>query len=411
MSIVLQLAWRNLWRNSRRTWLTVAAIAFSTTLLVAWVPIQFGVYEIMIDGSLSIFPGHAQIQRPGYQDKAKIRNAIDNPQELATKLRDSRYYKGISVRAQGFALLSSGTRSYGAQIVGVEPDHEPDTSSIPGLIKKGKYLNHISSDEIVIGDTLAHNLGLDIGDEVTMLGSGKDGSIAAAILTVRGIFKSGSTDLDRFLCEIPLGTFQDIFSMGKSAHSIVVVGHKLEQQAQLISHLKEATKNLDQLVVLGWEDLVAGLKEGIEIDKVSGFIFQGILMAILIFSILNTFLMSILERTKEFGLMLALGTRARRIAGLLMLETALLTMIGLIIGTIIGSILVYWAHTVGISYPGMAEMAEQYNMPGLSRIYPQLKLINFVLGPLAIFITTNIVAWIPILRIRKLQPVEAMRTV
>ena len=411
MSIVLQLAWRNLWRNSRRTWLTIAAIAFSTTLLVAWVPIQFGVYEIMIDGSLSIFPGHAQIQRPGYQDKAKIRNAIDNPLVLAKNLRDSHYYKGISVRAQGFALLSSGTRSYGAQIVGVEPDYEPDTSSIPGLIKKGKYLNNISTNEIVIGDTLAHNLGLDIGDEVTMLGSGKDGSIAAAILTVRGIFNSGSTDLDRFLCEIPLDTFQDIFSMGKSAHTIVVVGNKLEQQAQLISHLKQATKNLDQLVVLGWEDLVAGLKEGIEIDKVSGFIFQGILMAILIFSILNTFLMSILERTKEFGLMLALGSSARRIAGLLMLETALLTLIGLIIGTIIGSILVYWAHTVGISYPGMAEMAEQYNMPGLSRIYPQLKLINFVLGPFVIFITTNIVAWIPILRIRKLQPVEAMRTV
>ncbi len=411
MSIVMQLAWRNLWRNSRRTWLTIAAIAFSTTLLVSWVPIQFGVYEIMIDGTLSIFPGHAQIQRPGYQDKPKIRNAIDNAQALAEKLRVSQYYKGISVRAQGFALLSSGTRSYGGQVVGVEPTHEPGTSSIPGLIKKGKYLSHISANEIVIGSTLAHNLRLDIGDEVTLLGSGKDGSIAAAILTVSGIFSSGSNDLDRFLCEIPLHTFQDIFSMGQSAHSIVIVGHKLEQQAQLITHLQEAIRGLDQLVVLGWEDLVAGLKEGIEIDKVSGFIFQGILMAILIFSILNTFLMSILERTREFGLMLSLGTSTRRIAGLLMLETALLTLIGLIIGMIIGSSLVYWAHTVGISYPGLEEMAKQYNMPGLSRIYPQVKLINFLLGPIAIFITTNIVAWIPILRIRKLQPVEAMRTV
>jgi len=93
-----------------------------------------------------------------------------------------------------------------------------------------------------------------------------------------------------------------------------------------------------------------------------------------------------------------------------MLESALLTLIGLAIGMIIGSALFYWAHIEGFAYPGMEELAEQYNMPGLSRIYPQLKVVNFLLGPVVIFVATNIVAWLPILRIRKLEPVEAMRT-
>ena len=397
MGIIFNFAWRNLWRNRR--------------LLVAWVPLQFGVYEIMIDASLSVFPGHAQIQRPGYQEKPKIRNAIDNAEALGSKLRDSNLYTGTSVRAQGFALLSSETRSYGAQVVGVEPKFETTTSTIPGLVKQGHYLSDINAQEIVLGSTLAKNLRVKVGDEVTILGGGKDDSVAAAILPVVGIFESGSNDLDRFISEIPLHTFQNIFSMGDSAHTIVIIGDKVEEQQQLLVALQEAIKGWDDIIVLGWDELVPGLKEGIQIDKVSGFIFQGILMAILIFSILNTFLMSVLERTREFGLMLALGSPPRQIAGLLMLESALLTLIGIVIGISIGSALVYWAHVEGFAYPGMEELAEQYNMQGLSRIYPQLKVMNFLLGPVSIFIATNIVAWIPILRIRKLEPVEAMRTI
>lgn len=411
MGIVFRLAWRNLWRNRRRTWLTAGAIAFSTILLVLWVPIQFGAYEIMIDASLRVFPGHAQIQRPGYQDKPKIRNAIDDAEALARSLRSSNLYTGVATRAQGFALLSSSTRSYGAQVVGVEPKYEGDTSSIPGLVKRGRYLSGIDAQEIVIGAALARNLKIKIGDEVTMLGGGKDGSVAAAILPVVGIFESGSNEIDRFFSEIPLHTFQSVFSMGHSAHIISVVAKTIEEQPQLLASLRKAVKGRDNLVVLGWEQLVPGLKEGIQVDKVSGFIFYGILIAVVIFSILNTFLMSVLERTREFGLMLALGSRPKRIAGLMMLESALLTFLGLIIGVSIGSALVYWVHVVGFSYPGLEDLAKQYNMPGLSRIYPQLNAFNFMLGPVTIFAATNIAAWIPILRIRKLEPVEAMRTI
>jgi len=417
MGIVFHLAWRNLWRNRRRTWLTASAIAFSTILLVGWVPIQFGTYDIMINASLRVFPGHAQIQSPGYQDKQKIRNAIVNAEALAQSLRansdlsTSHLYTSIAVRAQSFVLLSSGTRSYGAQVVGVEPKYEVDTSSIPGLVKQGRYLSSIDAQELVIGSALARNLKINIGDEVTLLGSGKDGSIAASILPVVGIFKSGSNDFDRFFAEIPLHTFQDIFSMGQSAHSIAIVGKSVEDQSQLLAAFNTALGDRDDVVLLGWEKLVPGMKQAIQIDKVSGFIFLGILIAIVVFSILNTFLMSVLERTREFGLMLALGVRPKRIATLLMLESAMLTLIGLAIGMVIGTALVYWAHVVGIHYPGVEELAEQFNLPDLSRIYPQMKVSNFLLGPVVIFICTNLAAWIPILRIRKLEPVEAMRTV
>lgn len=199
--------------------------------------------------------------------------------------------------------------------------------------------------------------------------------------------------------------------MGNSAHTIAIVGNSLDEQPQVIAALNSAIAEQNNLVVLGWEKLVPGLEEGIRVDKVSGAIFLGMLIAIIVFSIVNTFLMSVLERTREFGLMLALGSRPSRIAGLMMLESALLTFLGLIIGIVIGGMLVYWSHKVGVSYDGLEEMAKAYNLPVLSRIYPQINLFNFLLGPVTILVATNLAAWIPLLRIRKLEPVEAMRTI
>lgn len=410
MDVILRMAWRNLWRNRRRTLLTAGAIAFSTTLLLGWVPIQFGAYELMIDYSLRVFPGHAQIQRPGYQDDPQIRKTFTDAEALATQLRDDGRYTGVSVRAQGFALLSSETRSYGAQVVGVQPEHEKSTSTIPGLIKQGRFLSNADADEIVIGSALARNLKVKPGDEITILGAARDGSVAANILPVVGIFESGSNEIDRFFSLMPLHSFQATFGMDNEAHAITIVGRSVDEQPQLLAALRAATRGRSDVVVLGWEELMPGLKEGIQVDKVSGFIFLGILLLVVLFSILNTFLMSVLERTREFGLMLALGSRPRRLAGLMMLESLLLTLLGLVVGIAIGGLLVYWAHVKGFGYPGLEEVAKQYNIP-ISRIYPQLELFNFLLGPVTVLIATNLAAWIPILRLRKLEPVEAMRTV
>lgn len=404
----LLLAWRNIWRHKRRTWLTAGAIAFAAILIVFIIPIQEGGYAQMIDLSLRVFPGHAQVQAHGYQDRPQMHNTIANARTLAEKLRRSGHYKAVSVRTQGFALVSSADRSYGASVVGVQPDSEKEVSIIPDLLKKGRFLSADNALEAVVGSAMARNLKVKPGDELTVLGSSKDGSVAATILTVVGIFDSGSNEFDRYFVEIPLGTFQDTFGMGNSAHNITVIGESLKKQAVMLEHLRHDIGR-DDLVVLGWDKLMPGLKEAIDVDRVGGYIFYVILLVIIIFSIFNTFLMSILERTKEFGLMLALGTRPRRITGVVMLESFLLTLIGLSIGTLIGiAITLYLDSIGGMPYP--ADVAEQFNIL-LDRMPPEISLFNIFVGPLIIFVTTNASAWIPLWRISKLQPVEAMRTV
>ncbi len=410
MNTTFRLAWRNIWRQPRRTWLTVSAIAFAVFLLVFTIPVQMGAYDIMIDYSVRVFHGHAQIQRPGYQDRPQIRNAITGVHDLAESLRRSGEFGAVAVRASGFALASSETRSYAAQVVGVEPQYEPGASTIPGLVKQGRFLSGNNALEAVIGSALARNLKAKPGDELVLLGSGKDGSVAATIVSVAGVFESGSQDMDRYFVEIPLGTFQDVFSMGDSAHSIVVVGEPLKKQPQLMQALHAHLPADSDLAVLGWQQLMPGLMEGIQVDKVSGFVFMGLLVLVVVFSIFNTFVMSVLERTKEFGLMLALGARPARIAKLVMLETFLLTAVGLAIGASIGWAVTLYLHSYGFAYPGMKELSAQYNLP-IDRIYPQVSLYTFTFGPAVILLVTNLVAWIPVLRIRRLQPVEAMRTI
>lgn len=408
MGDALQLAWRNIWRHKRRTLLTAGAIAFAAILIIFSIPIQEGGYAQMIDMSLRVFPGHAQVQAPGYQERPQMHKTIDNAKALAESLRRSGHYKAVTARAQGFALLSSADRSYGASVAGVQPKSETDVSFIPKLLKEGRFLSADDALEAIVGSALARNLKVKPGDELVMLGSGKDGSVAATVLTVVGIFDSGSNEFDRFFVEMPLGAFQDTFGMGNSAHSIAVIGNNLDQQAELLQQLRQDVGR-DDLAILGWDQIMPGLKEGIELDRISGYIFYVILLIIIIFSIFNTFLMSILERTREFGLMLALGAHPRRITGVVMLESFLLSLIGLVVGTLLGTALTFYVEAAGgIPYP--ADVAEQFNVM-LDRMLPQNTAFNILVGPAIILVTTNLTAWIPLWRIHKLQPVEAMRTV
>ncbi|MCH8060171.1 MAG: ABC transporter permease, partial [Proteobacteria bacterium] len=213
MNLVFRLAWRNLWRHPRRTWLTIGAMMFSNMLLVFMISLQFGMYGLMIDNSLQAFTGHMQIQAPGYKDDQRMRQTVADIVPLSDLLRRELGSDDVAARASAFALVSSDERSYGIAVFGVEPEYEINVSTIPGLIGEGRFLGDNAAAEIVIGAGLARNLRVKLGAELTLLGSGRDGSFAAAVVTIVGIFHSGLAEIDRSIVEIPLGLFQDVFYM------------------------------------------------------------------------------------------------------------------------------------------------------------------------------------------------------
>jgi putative ABC transport system permease protein len=405
----LRLAWRNLWRNKRRTWLTTMAMIFSNALLIFMISLQFGSYDMMINNTLQAFSGHIQVQHPGYNDNPKLRKSIPAIAPLAGKLRHSAPDTRIAARAATFALVSSDQRSLGVQIIGVEPEFEPGVSTLPGLVKEGRFLENPDASEIVIGSVLARNLKVSVGDELTLLGGGRDGSFAAGVVSIAGIFNSGSSDMDRNLAEVPLQYFQEVFAMRDHGNSIAIAVDELSDVSTTLALVENQIDAKDNLITLDWPQLHPGLKQAIQADMSSAWFMYGLLIILVAFSVLNTQLMSVLERTREFGVITALGIKPRKLASLVMLETALMALMGLVIGVAIGWLVASYLNATGFHYPGMEDMAEKFNLP--DRVYPSVTFISMTLGPGVVFLFSLLAAVYPSLRLFQLHPVEAMRAV
>ncbi len=382
-------------------------MVFSNILLVFMMSLQFGMYGLMIDNSLQIFTGHLQVQAPGYNDEQKMRQTVPDIVPLANTLRMELGSGAIAARGWAFALSSSKDRTYGIAVYGVEPGFEANVSNIPGLVSEGRFLVDNNAAEIVIGSVLARNLRVGIGNELTLMGSGRDGSFAAAVVDVVGIFDSGVNDIDRSIAEIPLGLFQDTFSMDGAGHQVVIVGDDLANVQLLKTQVQSLLPASGNSVVRDWNELQPGLKQAIQADISSSFFMYAILVILVAFSVLNTVLMSVLERTREFGIVMALGLKPGRLGRLIMLETTLMGLMGVVLGAFFGALLTLWFTSNGLAIPGMEEMAAQFNLP--ARMYPKINLLTLLAGPCIVFLFTLFAAVYPALRLRRLHIVEAMR--
>jgi len=409
MSLSLRLAWRNLWRHKRRTWLTVTAMVFSNVLLVFMISLQFGSYDMMISNTLQSFSGHIQVQHVGYNDKPKLRSSIAQIGPLADQLRQAVPDASVTARASGFALASSEQRSLGIQLVGVQAEYEPAVSTFPGLVKEGRFLLNDEAAEIVIGKVLARNLKVSVGDELTLLGSGRDGSFAAGVVDIVGIFDTGSNDIDRSMAEVPLAYFQDTFAMQDHGHSVAISLGGLQDVPPAMTAIESGIEGLGDLVALDWTQLHPGLKQAIQADFSSAWFMYGVLIILVAFSVMNTQLMSVLERTREFGVMTALGIKPRILASLVMLETTLMALLGLLLGVFFGWLVARYFSQVGFSYPGMEELGAKFNLS--DKMYPSVTFLSMLLGPGVVFLFSLMAAIYPSVRLFRLQPVEAMRAV
>jgi ABC-type lipoprotein release transport system permease subunit len=197
--------------------------------------------------------------------------------------------------------------------------------------------------------------------------------------------------------------------MNGAVHEVVILGKSLKQVQGLKSSVAADVKNMhdeDQLVVLDWMELIPGLIQAIQMDLVSGFIFYIILIIVVAFSILNTFLMAVFERTREFGVLLAVGTTPGRLAKLLIFESSTITIIGIALGIILGSLVTWYFQVHGILISGASELMRHYGLP--ERMYPQLSVLSITIGAGIVLIITMLTALYPAFKARRLRPVEAM---
>ena len=402
---LISLAWRNLWRHKKRSLLTVGAMVFCNALLIFMIGLQIGNYRLMLENSLSVLTGHLQIQRTDYLDQAKLRLTISNYDTLLTDTRAALGADAIVVpHAMAGALLSTDDRSYGAQILGVEPSIESNFSTLAGAINQGRWLK--SGPEILLGEKLAKNLNVEVGGELTLLGGGIDGSFAANVVEVVGIVSASAPELSRSLAIMPLQEFQFTFSAQDQIHVIAVRLPSWEQTQAAINTLTPLVVAEDDLVLRDWDALMPGLKQAIISDVVSALFIYLILAVVIVFSVLNTQLMAVVERRREFGTLLALGVRPGQLSQLVVIETALLGLLGLTLGVAAGLALNLYLGSVGLQFDGMDEMAAKFNLP--PRMYPEISWFTTLAGPALIFLGSMVASIWPSLKARFL-PILAGR--
>jgi putative ABC transport system permease protein len=405
---MISLAWRNLWRQPRRTLLTLAVIALAGMVTVFLLALQEGSYATMKNNTLSVFDGYAQVQQPAYLDDPGIRRTLSHPEQLAQSIEKIVGIGAVAARGATYALLSRDQHSIGAYVVGVQPKTEARVSSIARSLREGQYLSPGNEAEVVVGQALARNLDIGVGDSVTLLGMTRDGSVAADVLKVRGIFESGVSTLDRQLVEMPLARFQADFGMEGLANTLVVSGQGLEQVQNALPDIRKLVQS-QGLVVRSWGELEPGLQSAIQLDASTSMLWYISLVVIVVVLLLNTLLMSVLERTREFGVLLALGMRDGAIGRMVWLELLLLLGLGLAMGVALGGGLAVWYGIHGLALPGVEGVFAQWGLP--SGMYPRLSAFSLFTGPAVIALTTAIAGVFPYLRIRRLRPVPAMRAV
>ncbi len=410
-NISAKLAWRNVWRSKRRTLLTLLTIMIGCAMIILFNSIATGGHEQMIEDAVALNVGHIQIHEKGFWDNLTIDYAFEPSPELLELLSKDPRIKSFTERVIAGGLLSFNDSTRGMMIQGIDPEKEQQVCNLHTKIHPGgRFLTSEDTTHAVIGNVLAKNSGTAVGDKIAMISQGFDGSIAAERFTIVGIFESGNPEYDRGLILIPLAQAKETFSMMGFVHSIVI---RLDNSSDL-SKVKEKITSLTsqgetELEVMGWEELMPELVQFIVMDDMSAYIFDFILFMVVAFGILNTIQMSVFERTREFGVMLSIGTLPNQVTFMIMLESVIISFLGIFLGVIMGYSISWYFQVNPLDYSSYAEEMAVWGISTM--IFPaKTTLLNVTVTSLLTFILGVLFSVFPARRAAKLNPIEAIRT-
>lgn len=405
--MLLKMAWRNIWRHKGRTLITVVALSVGVAGIVFMHSYGGGVWSEVVSMMTRTTLGHLQIRANGYQDEPSIHKVVPDPMAVEAEL--GRLVPGARPlkRVMGFGLIAAEEISTASMIVGLEPDRERTSTGLLSILE-GRDLGSSAAGKIVLGVDLARQLDVAVGDEVVLIAEATDGSMANDLYEVVGLADAGSADMNAGAVFLHLADAQEFFVIGEGVHQILV---NIEGQGEDVSgpvEVLRAALDLRTLEVLGWSEIAPEL-EAIVRSKRQGFHWVDVLVFIIVaLGILNTMAMSAFERTREFGVMASLGTSRSRILGLVVTESVMQCLVGLVAGVGLGVALLYGIGSIDISAFAEASPAN-LRMPEVIVLRPSASAI------ISAFVTVLVTAlagglW-PAWKASRLNPVDAVRHV
>jgi len=408
--MLFTLAIRNIFRNKRRTLITIGAVAFAVFLSSTMRSFQKGVWDSVIENSVNLFFGYAQVHDNGYWDEQTLDNSLHYDKQLADLPNGIEEIKGLAPRLESLALASAGTLTQGVMVIGIDPEQENALTGISEKITTGRYLKDGDRGAIVAAGA-AEKLKLKMGDTLVMISQGYHGVNAAGKFPIIGIFKYALPDLNKRLVYLPLPVAQDFYG---ATDRVTTLAMKINDKNEVPKAIKALNKNLDaeQYEVMDYETLMPELVQAKKLDEAGGYIILGILYALITFAIFGTILMMTKERSYEFGVLTAIGMKRWQLFGVVFTENVIVGIIGAIVGILMSIPIVYYLYTnpLNMAELGGEEIATTYEKFGMSPIFPAaFEFQIFFNQALLIFFITCILGIYPLMKILKLKPVQAMR--
>jgi len=402
--IMLKIAFRNLFRQGRRTVLTALSMIIGFILGAFFIGWADGTYNHIIDNFTRNRLGHIQIHKKGYLEEPSIYKTIDEMKSIKKAINGTDGIESWTPRIFSAGLVSVKEKSAGAQIIGIDPVKESNTTNFKKNVIKGKYFNPIASHEVIIGKGLAKTLKAELGDDIVIVSQAADGSIANDIYKIIGISDTGDDMSNRSAFYLHIKDAQELLVLSGRIHEIAITVNKLKKVRAITTVLDRKIEN-KEISVEPWQEFARSFYLAMKADKEGMWIMMVVVVLVIAIGVLNTVLMSVLERRREYGVLKAMGTKPSQIFKLVLSEIGILSIVCCIIGVVFGFLLNYYFTQHGIA------LSEPLTWGGMEIAYLKGEINNrsFTIPALTVILSSILVSIIPALKAAKTEPAKTMR--
>ncbi len=405
MRLFLKLAFMNCWRNLRRSLITILAIGVGLGGLIFLWGYKDGGAHGMLESATSLFTGHLQVHALGFERNFSPELAIADPEPLIRKLEAHPAVAAVTRRVKSRVLIGTSEYSQGALLLGVDHEQEGRVTRIAAFVQRGSFLAGSGQKEILLGDRLAQKLGLEVGDKAVVMAHGADGMLNGYAYRVRGIFHAGTRMMDEQVAYTDLAAAQELLGIDTGVSELTLRLRQLSSIPEVLAFLGQ-TADPTRYEVLTWNqaepeaEQIADWAEGVVRVIVVA------MTVVIAVGIMNTVVMSVLERTREFGVMLAIGVKPRQLVGLIFLETILLESLGILAGLLFGYGLVGYFARVGIPLWGAAEGVSTGFLTPI--VYTRVSPEHVLASILILIVVTSVAALYPAFKAGRVEPITAI---
>ncbi len=408
--MLLKLAWRNILRRKRRTLITAASIAFGCVLCLFFTGLSDGMYGKVTRMAVRMGSGHLVIEHPEYRDDPVLEHTVTAAPELLEALRQVPEVEGYSLRISGPGMVSSSRGSVGGGFDAVDPRLDRDISLLVKGIIEGRYLS--SAGDMIVGTDMARKLQTRLGGKVVVTTRDRHGETVQELFRVVGIFETKSALLDGFYFQVTLDKAQQMLDLDPS--QVTQLGVYLSD-AKHQDEVAAALRRLPQLASVGgvvtrWQEVLKDLADYIKVDNAFNYIFQVLLFLVILAGVLNTVLMSVMERMYEFGVLLSLGMSRARLTLMVVMECLMLAVIGTAAGGLLGALLNTLLYHHPISFAGSVSEMSVGGFFIEPSLHMNLTLHHFLVTMIAIFIMILVAGLYPAWKAGRVEPVEVLQT-